>query len=179
MEFMYQPTELELKLSVLYVIKHLKTKATGPLLHNIIGSVVKTNFFEIGHIVYLLIESKNLTEMMIDNETAYIITNEGEASVGYFYKDIPYSVREKLLNAVDKINKQIKFESEIIADIEPASYKSFMTKCEINEGGEKLLGLELNVGTREMAKKCSEYFKEHYEEIYTKIVTIMCSEIKD
>ena len=59
MEFMYQPTEFELQLSVLYVIKNLKTKATGPLLHSIIGSVAKTNFFEIGHVVSLLIESKN------------------------------------------------------------------------------------------------------------------------
>ena len=179
MEFMYQPIEFELQLSVLYVIKNLKTKATGPLLHSIIGSVAKTNFFEIGHVVSLLIESKNLKKMMIDNETAYIITDNGEVTIGYFYKEIPFSMREKLLDEVYKVNKKIKFESEIIADIEPISERIFMTKCEINEGGEKLLGLELNVGSREMAKKCSEYFKEHYEEIYTKIVTIMCSEIKD
>lgn len=179
MDFMYQPTEFELKLSVLYVIKNLKTKATAPLLHNIIGSAVKTNYFEIGHITYLLIESKNLKEMVIDKETCYVITNEGVVTTEYFYKSIPYSVREKLLDAVDEINKQVKFESEIKADIEPISERIFMTKCEINENGEKLLGLELNVGSREMAKKCSEYFKDHYEEIYQKIVTIMCSEIKD
>lgn len=179
MDFIYQPTELELKLSVLYVINNLKTHATAPLLHNILGCVLKTNYFEIGHIIYLLIENENLKETMIDNETAYVITNEGVVTIDYFYNSIPYSIREKLLNEVENINKQVKFESRIKADIEPISHKNFMTKCEINENGEKMLGLELNVGSREMAQKCSDYFKKHYQDIYQKIIAIMCSKLDD
>ena len=53
-----------------------------------------------------------------------------------------------------------------------------MAKCEINENGEKLLDLALNVGSREMAKKCAAYFKENYEEIYQKILEIMCSKLE-
>ena len=53
-----------------------------------------------------------------------------------------------------------------------------MAKCEINENGEPLLDIALNVGNRETAKKCAAYFKEHYEEIYQKILEIMCGKLE-
>lgn len=177
-DFLYRPTEYELELSVLYVIKNLKTGATAPLLHNIVGSAVKTNFFEIGHITYLLIDNGSLKEISFDGDTVYTITDTGVTNINYFYKSIPYSVREKLLDAVDEVNKRVKFESEIKADILPISERVFMAKCEINENGERLLDLALNVGSREMAKKCAAYFKENYEEIYQKILEIMCSKLE-
>ncbi len=177
-DFLYRPTEYELQLSVLYVIKNLKTGATAPLLHNIVGSAVKTDFFEIGHITYLLIDNGCLKEISFDGDTVYTITDTGITNINYFYKSIPYSVREKLLDAVDEVNKRVKFESEIKADILPISERVFMAKCEINENGEPLLDIALNVGNRETAKKCAAYFKEHYEEIYQKILEIMCGKLE-
>ena len=56
-----------------------------------------------------LMEVGDLAEFDIDNDKVYSLTASGEETLGFFADKIPYSIREKLTNCVNIINKPIKY----------------------------------------------------------------------
>ncbi len=177
MEFCYRPTEYELKLSVLYVIDSLKVSATAYVLNAVMSAAVKTSYFEVGHITYLLMEDGEVEELTIDGQAVFSITPKGKAAIGYFYHSIPFSVREKLLKKAEEINRQAKRDAEVIAECVPVNHREYMASLKISESGDTLLRVDLNTGSLEMAQRVASHFKKNHEEIYHKILEILTGDL--
>ncbi|MBE7052827.1 MAG: DUF4364 family protein [Ruminococcaceae bacterium] len=174
MDFVYRPSEYELKLSVLFVVKNLKTSASAPIISEIISSVVETDFFELGHLTHTLVESENLEVFEIDSNKVFSITDTGEDTLKFFYNDIPFSVREKFIKKIDEVNRQVYLDSLVTAKVYPVNEKGeTMVQCEINDLGERIFNLELTVGSFNVASSIAEKFKQNSEEIYQEIIKLL------
>ena len=174
MDFVYRPTEYELKLSILFVVKNLKTDATPSVISEIICSFVKTDFFELGHLTHSLVESKNVDVYEIDSSKAFSLTDLGESTIKFFYNDIPFSLREKYIKKIDEINRASFKNMQISAKAFQINEKGECgVQCEINDLGERIFNLELTVGSYKMASAIASKFKENSEEIYKKITELL------
>lgn len=174
MDFVYRPTEYELKLSVLFVVNNLKVSATAGIISEIISSVVETDFFELGHLTHSLVESGNLEVFEIDSNKVFSLTETGEGTLKFFYNDIPFSVREKFIKKVDEVNRKSFQDALVTAKVFPVNEKGgTMVQCEINDLGERVFNLELAVGSFGVASSIAERFKQNSEEIYQKIIEML------
>ena len=179
MDFVYRPSEYELKLSVLFVVKNLKVSATAGIISEIICSFVQTDFFELGHLTHSLVESDNLEVFEIDSNKVFSLTEAGKNTLKFFYNDIPYSLRDKFAKKIDDINRK-SFEAALVnAKVYPVNEKGeCVVQCEINDLGERIFNLELMMGSFKAASSIAEKFKENSQEIYQKIIEIITSDKK-
>lgn len=174
MDYIYRPTEYELKLSVLFVIKNLKVSATAGIISEIICSVVQTDFFELGHITHSLVETENLEVFEIDSNNVFSLTPTGENTLKYFYNDIPFSLREKFIAKIDEINRKNYEAAQVSATVFPVNERGeCIVQCEINDLGERIFNLEVMMGSFKAASAIAENFKQNNEEIYQKIIEII------
>lgn len=176
MDFTYKPTDFELQLAVLYVIKNIKATVDAQMLSSCICSCLDTNFFSVGDATEKLRESDNISEIKVDGRDGFSLTDKGENTIEYFYKSLPFSIREKLVAACDGVNERLKIEARVIAEPVAVDDHTFLARCEIYEYGEPLFKLDLNVGGFDTAKKVCEYFKENNMEIYNKVFKVMFNE---
>lgn len=174
MDFVYRPTEYELKLSIMFVIKNLKVSATAGILSEVICNCVKTDFFELGHLVHSLVDTGNVEVFEIDSNKVFSLTDLGENTLSYFYNDIPFSFRDKLIKIINDINRKSYENTQVTAKVFPINEKGeCVVQCEINDLGERVFNLELTMGSFGAASSMADKFKKNSEEIYKKIIELM------
>ncbi|MBE7030883.1 MAG: DUF4364 family protein [Ruminococcaceae bacterium] len=174
MDFRYRPTEQEIKLMILYVISSLRVNATYTLLDYIIARSAAVNYFELEEHLRSLSESGNLTELTVEGNLIYSLTDSGEETAGFFAERIPYSVREKIDIAVNEINKKHTAGNVVAADYHPINETEYTVTCTIVEHHVPLLKLEVYAGEVERAKKMANYVRNHTNEVYRDIMLALC-----
>ena len=171
MDFKYKPTEYEFKLIVLYVIRNLKLNVTNTMLSYVAENAVRTDFFELQEYVQKLAEEGKVDELVIEGNNVYSISDKGEEILDFFEQDIPYSVKEKLDNAMKEYIDAQNDENEAKAEFRMVSPTEYNVKCVIKENGSELLHMEFVAGSRETAKSFCDAFKDNEMEFYQRIMT--------
>ena len=177
MRTMYKPSEYEMKLIVLYVIKYLRTSATYTILDYVISSVVDMDYFVLQEYIGTLMEVGDLAEFEIENDKVYSLTPSGEETIGFFADKIPYSIREKLTTCVNNTNKEQNSENDITCDYYPINNTEYCVKFHMKENNVTMLALDVYIGDKETAKKASEYLLASTGDAYSKIMEIINSGI--
>lgn len=172
----YRPTEFELQIAVLYVIKNIRSIVDAQMVSSCISSCLDANFFEVGDAAQKLTEADNIAELKVEGKYGFSLTDKGEETVEYFYNSLPFSIREKLIIACEDINKKLKIEKQVVAEPVPIDDHTYMAHLEINEADRPMLKLDLTVGGLETARECCKIFKENNEKIYQEIFRIMFEE---
>ena len=170
---MYKPNEYEMKLIILYVIKNLKTSATYTILDYVVSSCVDLNYFDLEQYIGNLIETENITELTIENEKVYSLTDSGEETIEFFETGIPFSIRERLNTVVALTNKRENAATEITADYLPINETEYCVKLNIKENNVTMLGLEVYIGDKQRAKDICEYIKKDTTKVYSDIISAL------
>ncbi len=178
MRTMYKPSEYEMKLIVLFVIKYLRTGATYTILDYIISSVVDMDYFVLQEYIGTLMEVGDLAEFDIENDKVYSLTTSGEETIGFFADKIPYSIREKLTNYINITNKEQNSASEITCDYYPINNTEYCVKFNMKENNVTMLALDVYIGDKETAKKAADYLLTDTTGAYSKIMEIINDGIK-
>lgn len=171
MDFKYKPTEYEFKLIVLYVIRNLKLNVTNTMLSYVAENAVRTDFFELQEYVQKLAEEGKVDELVIEGNNVYSISDKGEEILDFFEQDIPYSVKEKLDNAMKEYIDAQNDENKAKAEFRMISPTEYNVKCVIKENGAELLHIEFVAGSRETSKKFCDAFEGNEMEFYQRIMT--------
>lgn len=172
----YRPTEFELQIAVLYVIKNIRSIVDAQMISSCISSCLDANFFEVGDAAQKLSEADNITELKVEGKFGFSLTDKGEETVKYFYNSLPFSIREKLIFACEEINKKLKIEKQIVAEPVAIDDHTYMAHLEINESDKPMFKMDLTVGGYETARECCKIFKENSERVYQEIFRIMFEE---
>ena len=176
MKVMYKPSEYEIKLIILFVIKNLRTSATYTILDYVISSSIDMNYFDLQQYIDNLIETDNITELTIDGERVFSLSRAGEETIGFFADRIPFSIRERLIEYVNITNKKKNVSSEITYDYYPISQTEYGVKMNIKENGVTMMKLDIYVGDKQSAKNICKRFADNTTEIYAGILAIINGE---
>lgn len=179
LDYRYKPTDYEKKLMILYAIKHLRVNATYPILDYVLEQSAAVNYFELEQHVGSLIESGNIEELEFDGKHVFSMTPTGEETVGFFEKSIPFSVREKLQAAVEKVNGEQSGANITEADYVPINEQEYQVTCHIRENNTDLLKMELYVGSKEQAKQAASYLRRDLAGFYQGLMHLLHEQQKN
>ena len=166
MEFTYTPTEYEIKLMVLYTVKNLKVASNYTMLDFVISSSADVNYFELERYITDLMSTQNLTSYSADGDKFYAITEAGEETVGFFERKIPGSIRLKLKDKIDEINRENARGNKIFADYIPINENEYSVKLSLEDNGAVILNLEFYAGPKERASEICTYLRKNTTEFY-------------
>ncbi len=173
MEYTYMPTEYEIKLIILFSIKSLKVSADYTLLDYVISSAANVNYFELEEYITSLIDKDNLMEYEADGKRYFSITESGEETLGFFEHKIPGSIKSRLQEIIKEINLKEKLGNKVFADYEPINENEYIVKFSMEEGGVKLMALEIYAGDKRRAIDICSYIKNNTASFYTDITKVI------
>lgn len=173
MEYAYKPTDYEIKLIILYTVKSLKIGASYTILDYVISSSANVNYFELEQYIRGLIDIGNLSELDVENEMVFSITDSGEETLTFFENKIPGSIKVRLDEKIDDINKKEMSGNKFYADYVPISENEYVVKCSMQENGITIFKLEFYAGSKQNAMDICKHLKQNTGDFYRKFVGII------
>ena len=173
MEYVYKPTDYEIKLIILYTVKSLKIGASYTILDYVISSSANVNYFELEQYIKNLISKGNLEEVATETENIFSITTSGEEMLGFFSNKIPGSIMERLDAKITEINREEAAGNRIYADYYPVNENEYIVKFSLEEGKTLLMSMEIYAGSMDRAKKMCSYLKSNTGDFYKNVVRII------
>lgn len=173
MEYTYKPTEYEIKLIILYTIKTLKKNADYTLLDYVISSAANVNYFELEPYIAELISKDNLMEYTADGKTYFSIKESGEETLEFFTHKIPGSIRSRLEETINIINRKEASGNVFLVDYIPINEQEYSVKFSMEEGGVALINLELYAGSKDRAVEICSYLKNNTTDFYKAVTKLI------
>lgn len=168
----YRPgeTDEDMKLMVLFAIGRLKVSATYTRIFHVLSAAADVSYCLLTIPISDLIDSGNIEELHYDDQTVFSLTKRGSETLGYFEERILRSVRLRMQDEIDRINKEVLSGNKLDASIVPINEEEYLVKAEITENKVPVLKFEMYVGDKERARKIVRNFKEHTSLMYLQVI---------
>ncbi len=169
----------EMKFAALYAIKQYKAPISVSLIYEIFTWDKEImDYFDLAGILDELLEDGYILKKYYRNEEALCLTESGEAAHIYFKSRVPYSVRERINEAIGRVKyDELVDPNAVRAEVVFAADEQYMAKCSITEDKVPMLELSINMGQRHHAERVAAYFKKNSKKIYDEILKL-CTEDK-
>jgi len=169
----------EMKFAVLYAVKQYKAPIRMDLTYEIFTWDKEImEYFDLAEVLAELLEDGYIIKKFYRNEEAFCLTQSGEAANNYFKNRVPYSIREKIDEAIGRVKyDEIVDPNAVKAEVIPVTDEQYMARCSILEEKVPVLELSINMGKRSQAERVAKYFKENSKKIYEEILKL-CTEEK-
>ncbi len=167
----------EMKFAVLFAIKQFKAPISESLVYEIFTwDKDIMDYFDLSGALSELLEDGYVCKKFYRNEEALSLTEKGEAACGYFKERVPFSIRERIVEAIGRIKYDELVDPNIVlTDVVFVTDEQYMAKCSIMEDKVPMLELGINMGKRHQAERVAEYFKKNSKKIYDEILKL-CTE---
>lgn len=154
------------KLMNLYMLKQVNSPLTSAQLSDFFLQHEYTNYFTLQQALSELAESGLVRTESTHNTTRYEITREGEDTLRFFGKNISPAIVADMDQYLKENRFRIRNELGTTADYYKSTNQDYIVHCEVREGRETLIDLNLSVPDREQAELISSNWKKNSQEIY-------------
>ncbi len=170
----------EMKFAVVYAIKQYKAPISMSLTYEIFTWDKEImEYFDLSEVLAELLEDGYIYEKYYRNEQAFCLTESGEAAYLYFKGRIPYSIRERIDEAIGKAKyDEIVDPNAVKAEVVLAAEEQYMARCSILEDKVPMMELSINMGKKIHAERVAEHFKKNSKRIYEEILKLCVEDIK-
>lgn len=162
-------TKNEIKILIGYLLSRLDTPLTREQLDEIVCGEELANYFEMSQALSELVENGNV---YIKKNNELIITGTGRENSETLEHDIPYTVRERALNAAVRLQTRLRRERENKISIEQLE-KGCNVTLGVVDGDDELMSVKLFVADYDQALSVKERFLEDPVKIYSNIVALL------
>jgi DNA-binding PadR family transcriptional regulator len=154
------------KLMILYMLKQVNFPLTSAQLSNFFLEHEYTTYFTLNQALNELLEARLLHVETNHNSSRYEITREGEETLSFFGSKISPAI----INDMDEYLKENKFrlrnEVGVTADFYKSTSQDYIVHCQVREGKNCLINLELSVPDKDQAEIMCDHWKSKSQEIY-------------
>lgn len=161
-------TKNEIKILIGYLLCRLDTPLTREQLDEIVCGEEIANYFEMSQALSELVENENI--YIKDNDL--IITRKGRENSETLEHDIPYTVREKALNAAIRLQTRLRRERENKISIDRVE-KGCNVTISVVDTDDEIMSVKLFVADYDQALAVKERFLEDPVRIYSNIVALL------
>lgn len=162
--------DLDLKLLVLYIMD----RAAGPItflqLFELALCDAGVDYFSLTQAV----EHMVATGQLCKEEDRYAITDKGRRNSAACEGSLPYAVRLRAEQNLAVSNEQLKRQSLVRADVREREGGGYTLKLSLSDELDSLMDLELLITRRELALDIQKRFRNSPEEMYAKILAVLC-----
>lgn len=129
-----------------------------------------TNYFTLQRVISELSDSLLIRVKTIGNTSYYHITRQGEETLGFFSNKISAPIREDIDTFIMENNYELRNEAGILADFYKSTNGDYIVHCQLKEGNQTLLELNLSVPTEATAEHMCNNWKNTSDDIYAFVV---------
>jgi len=166
-------TLAENKVLILYILNLIDGEFKQDDLFKIITSINNINYFFYKQILTDLIDSNLVGTYTKEEESVIRITSEGKNAYILTKNVLPGIMKLKADNIFAKEFPTIEEESSVIAEFIPKNENEYTIKCKIVENNETLFEVKTFAGSRDMAKRIVENWKQNATSIYPQILNLL------
>jgi len=165
----------ENKLLLLYLINRMEFPMSRAQVTDFVSGADFMDYYTLQQTLAIMVESGHLDateENALDkNTTRYVVTGEGQTTLEYFEKHIPWSRRQTIDRYITENRGKIKKDYENTATYFPnVENDEFIVKCGVYEDRRALLELFVSVDTREQAKLIQSNWRANASVLYQRII---------
>ena len=157
-------TTILYKLMVLYMLNRVNFTLTNAQMSEFFLNHKYTDYFQ--ETISELVEAKLIHVRSNHHASRYEITKDGEETLKYF----SHKISPPIMNEIDEYIKENKFKlrNEVgnIADYYQTSNLDYVVHCEVREGKNILISLDLSVPDEETAAHMCDNWRDKCQEIY-------------
>lgn len=161
-------TRNEIKILIGFLLSRLDTPLTREQLDEVICGEELANYFEMSQALGELADNGNL----IIKDNGLFITEKGKSNSETLEHDIPFTVREKALNAAVRLQTRLRRERENRIQIDRLE-KGCNVTVSVVDSDDEIMSVKLFVGDYEQALAVKEKFLEDPVRIYSNIVALL------
>lgn len=166
-------TLAENKVLILYILNLIDGEFKQDDLFKIITSINNINYFFYKQILTDLIDSNLVGTYTKEEESVIRITSEGKNAYILTKNVLPGIMKLKADNIFAKEFPTIEEESSVIAEFIPKNENEYTIKCKIVENNETIFEVKTFAGSRDMAKRIVENWKQNATSIYPQILNLL------
>lgn len=163
---MIQEPETLYKLMVLYMLKEVNFPLTNSQLCQFFLEKEYTTYFTLQQVLTELIDSKLIVDRRAGNVTRYEITPDGTETLGFFGDDVGAAAIKDMDDYLRENKFRLRSEAGTTADYYESGVQNYVVHCEVREGKNVLIGLDLSVPDEKQAAEICANWKDASQEVY-------------
>ncbi|MBP1758508.1 MAG: no significant likey [Firmicutes bacterium] len=161
--------KLDIKLLILFLMSRTATPINFATLTELTLCDDGFDYFEYAECLAELVSSEHL----ILRDGLYEITEKGRRNGGHGESSLPYSVRLKCEQNLDKLNPILRRNAQVRAEVLPREDGFFTLRLSLDDEGGNLLTLEMLTASTEQAAQLGKRFRAMPELVYNGILTLL------
>lgn len=154
------------KLMILYMLKQVNFPLTNAQFSSFFLDHDYTTYFTLQQAINELLEAGLIRVQTIRNSSRYEITREGEETLTFFGKKISSAIIEDIDDYLKENKFRMRDEVGIVADFYKSTAQDYVVHCEVREGKNTLIALNLSVPDKDQAEIMCSHWKDKSQEIY-------------
>ena len=158
------------KLMSLYMLKQVNFPLANAQLTNFFLEKEYTTYFTLQQALNELLEAGLIRMESLHNSTRYEITKDGEDTLGFLCKKISPAIIADMDQYLKENRFRLRNEASTIADFYKSTGQDYIVHCEVREGKESLIELNLAVPDKEQAEAMCSQWKSRNQEIYSYVM---------
>lgn len=171
----YRLGELERKLLTLFALQEI-----GPCNNlQLIAFMTQgdlMNYFDLQLALYELHERGQVSRQSVRGDERYALTDKGEEALTLFIGRLGESALNKAREAAPAFIEQLRKARELYANINHEGRNEYHAQMGIDEGGMRLMHLDLSLPTAELAERFRKNWADKARDIYDYIIASLSGE---
>lgn len=151
---------------VLYMLKQAKFPLSGSQISEFFLDKEYTNYFTLQQALNELLEAHLIKQEIVRNSSRYEITREGEETLVFFGKTISEGIVADMDSFLKENKIRLRNEVGTISDYYKSTNQDYIVQCEVREGKNPLIKLEIAVPSEEQAEIMCDKWRESNQAIY-------------
>ncbi len=139
------------KLIILYMLDRVDFPLTNAQLSQFIIDKGYTTYFNLQESINQLITDGFISSTTIRNTSHYQSTPKGREALAFFENKLSEGIKQDILSFFNAEKINLKNEVELLADYYPTSRGEYTVICTINDRGDTVLELKMNVPSKDQA----------------------------
>ncbi len=164
------------KLMILYMLEHVDFSLSYTHISDFILERGYTDYFHLQPAIAELAEMGLIHEESIRSSSYYMITPEGEETIGYFRNRIPAEFRSEMDEWLKENRLTMINDIAVLADYYRCTGGDYEVCCRIREKKQQLCELHLTVGDEAMAKAVCSSWKKKSQDLYQYLMNELLEE---
>ena len=166
--------KLDIKLLILFILSRLPAPVDRGTLDELCQSCDDgVGYFDYSDCLGELMQTGHIAE----EDEEYVITEKGRRNAATLESSLPYSVRSRALKLIAPTEERLARAAMLRAEIENGGDGCHLSLA-MSDGAGEIISLRLLCANEDQAKKMRKTFRRSAEEIYQRIVSILCEEDK-
>ncbi len=158
--------KLDIKLLILYVLRHLPAEIDGERLSELVLIDGGIGYFDYKQCLSELVDTAQITE----SDGGYLITAKGIRNCEILESSLPFSVRRRADGALAPVVEEMRRSAMILANHE-AGESGVTVYLSMSDGVGSIFDLKILAADEQQAVKIEKNFKKNAEGFYNRFIS--------